>query len=112
MGQLSSLLLSGSPLDAPFAERLYSVFIGWLCFGAFLDWKKEHPSAQLLTRRSTRLIVFGALTVVSSYSAGFPRSPFALGSEYGAAIYLGHSPEDELPCPVWVTLCVLFLCGY
>lgn len=52
-----------SPINSSRGDRLYSVFMGWLCLGAFLDWKRRHPSALLLTKRSTRLLVFGTVTV-------------------------------------------------
>ena len=52
-----------SPIGVPFGDRLYSVFIGWLCFGAYLDWRKKHPSEPFLASRLTRLLVFGTLTL-------------------------------------------------
>jgi len=53
-----------SPINSRWGDRLYSVFMSWLFLGAFLDWKRSHRSASLLTKNSTRLAVFGIATVV------------------------------------------------
>ena len=53
-----------SPVNSRWGDRLYLVFMSWLFSRAFLDWGRSHPSQVLLAKRSTRLVVLGAATVV------------------------------------------------
>ena len=98
----------GSPLKVPYADRLYSVFLAWLCLGAFLDWKREHPSALLLTNLSTRLIVFGALTAVLLVLAASLAHHLlwddGMTPQLFGVILLSTNFHTR-----WVTLCVLFV---
>ena len=97
-----------SPINSRWGDRIYSVFMGWLFLGIFLDWRRRHPSQLLLARRSTRLVVFGTATVVVAALAT------ALGHhllwedhttpEFLWGILLRTNFHDRL-----VTLCVLFV---
>jgi hypothetical protein len=115
-GVIASWVLNGpaffptpfrSPIDAPFGDRLYSVLIGWLCLGAYLDWKNKHASAPFLASRLVRLGVFGTLTMVLTVLL------VSLGHHL---LWVEGSPQVMWMILVqtsfhvrWTALCVLFL---
>jgi len=97
-----------SPIDVPFGDRLYSVFIGWLCFGAYLDWRKKHPSAPFLASRLTRLLVFGTLTLALTVLLAFLGHHLlwkeTISPQFAWMILVQTSFHVR-----WAPLCVLFL---